>query len=76
MGECRAARKQQISKMPRSISTLRQRISVAVKRGNAACIKGTVQANCVTEKHCQMYTFLHCNLVLCCMNNIIIGAEQ
>ena len=31
---------------PRSTSFLRQRISVAVQRGNAACINGTLHAVC------------------------------
>ena len=30
---------------PRSISFLRQRISVVFQRGNAACVNGTLQAN-------------------------------
>jgi hypothetical protein len=30
---------------PRSTSFLRQRISVAVQRGNAVCINGTMQTN-------------------------------
>ena len=36
----------EVSHEPRSTSFLRQRISVAVQRGNAACINGTLQANC------------------------------
>ena len=35
----------EVSHDSRSTSFLRQRISVAVQRGNAACVNGTLQAN-------------------------------
>ena len=37
---------------PRSTMFLRQRISVAVQRGNACCVMGTFPANTVTFAEC------------------------
>ena len=35
----------EVSKEPRPTTFLRQRLSVAVQRGNAACILGTLRGN-------------------------------
>ena len=35
----------EVSKEPRSTTFLRQRLSVAVQRGNAACILGTLRGS-------------------------------
>jgi len=40
----------EVNHEPQSTSLLRQRLAVAVQRGNASCIIGTLQVNCSMNK--------------------------